>query len=451
MIDLPGSLGSGTRPELDDTAWVDVLDAVDKTYAELVDYQEQLEARNTELVSLRGFLGSIMASISDYLVVTDKDGVIADVSQSFCAALGRDKAALIGHPVDQFFEGEMRDRMLAAIDAVIKLRGETRLELDLQTVDGASPVDIRLAPRLDKRKRVSGIILTGRPLGELRRAYRELERSLDELKQAQTQLVRTEKLASLGRLLAGVAHELNNPISFVYANTHSLQKYLDRFEAYFEQVQGGASRDELIALRESLRLDRDLKNLRSAIEGAHDGAERVRDIVEDLRRLSADGSGEVAPFDLTQTAKIGADWVRRGQKRDMKITVEGEDPCVALGRVGHVQQVVMNLVQNAADAMTGVAAPEIRITLRYEGDFALLDVCDNGPGVSEELQAAIFDPFFSTKDVGKGTGLGLSISYKIAEEHGGALTYLPDQAEGACFRLSLKRAPRQAPKLGGNG
>ncbi|WP_417278909.1 ATP-binding protein [Celeribacter sp.] len=443
MTNISSRLGDELKPGFDDAAWVDVLDAVDKTYAELVDYQEQLEARNTELSTLRSFLRSIMTSISDYLVVTDKDGFVADLSQSFCAAIGGDKDALIGRPVVGFFEGEMRDRMSAAMSEVAREKVEQTFEVDLETLNGASPVDFRVAPRLDRRKRISGFILTGRPLGELRQAYHELESSHEELKQAQTQLVRTEKLASLGRLLAGVAHELNNPISFVYANTHSLQKYLDRFESYFEQVQSGASREELVALRAELKLERDLKNLRVAIEGARDGAERVRDIVEDLRRLSAEGSGEVAPFDVTQTAKIGAQWVQRGLKRQMKITVTGESSCMALGRSGHVQQVIMNLVQNAADAMEAIEAPEIQVRLSYEGDMAVMQVCDNGPGVPEDLRAAIFDPFFTTKAVGRGTGLGLSISQKIVEEHGGTLSYVQGGAKGACFRLALKRGDQR--------
>lgn len=443
MANITSRLSDGLQPGFDDAAWVDVLDAVDKTYAELVDYQEQLEARNTELSSLKSFLRSIMTSISDYLVVTDKDGFIADVSQSFCAAIGSEKDALIGRPAVEFLKGEMQTRMSDAMAEVARDKVEKTFEVDLETQEGASPVDVRVAPRLDRRKRVSGFILTGRPLGELRQAYHDLEDSHEELKQAQTQLVRTEKLASLGRLLAGVAHELNNPISFVYANTHSLQKYLDRFEAYFEQVEAGADRADLIALRKELKLERDLRNLRTAIEGARDGAERVRDIVEDLRRLSAEGSGEIAPFDLTQTAKIGAQWVQRGLKRQMKITVKGEETCIAMGRSGHVQQVIMNLVQNAADAMEGIEAPEIQVLLSYDGDMAVMQVCDNGPGVPEDMRAAIFDPFFTTKEVGQGTGLGLSISQKIVEEHGGSLTYVPDVASGACFRLALKRGDQR--------
>ena len=98
----------------------------------------------------------------------------------------------------------------------------------------------------------------------------------------------------------------------------------------------------------------------------------------------------------------------------------------------------MNLVQNAADAVAGTDAPEIRIALSREGDWAVLSITDNGPGVPPEIRQKIFDPFFTTKQVGQGTGLGLSISHKIVEEHGGALALCEQQGSGACFRLKLK-------------
>ncbi len=437
-----GKLAQTGGADLGDEVWVDVLEAVDKTYAELVDYQEQLEANSAELLTLKAFLSSIMNSISDYLVVTDKDGKIADASSSFCKAIGQKENDLIGREIGEFFQGETQSRVLEVIAKTISLRREAKIEAELHTLAGPDPVDLRIAPRLDRRRKSAGVILTGRPLGELRRAYTDLEASHEELKQTQGQLVRNEKLASLGRLLAGVAHELNNPISFVYANTHALEKYLDRFETYFERVQSGATREELVALRAELRLDRDLKNLRTAIEGARDGSERVKSIVEDLRRLSADGTGDFARFDLTETARIAANWVQRGTRNGMEVLFQGEPNCLAVGRPGHIQQVVMNLVQNAVDAVSDHQAPRVVLTLGYEGNSALLTVADNGTGVPETVAARIFDPFFTTKDVGKGTGLGLSISYKIAQEHGGSLALEASGADGATFRLCLPRGDK---------
>ena len=433
---MVGDLGIG------DQAWTDVLQAMDRTYAELVDYQEQLEARNAELTNLRHFLASIMTSISDYLIVTDRDGRIADASQSFRDALGRDIEALTGRSICTFFEGTDCDLVQAAITEVLTMRRDARISAELVTREGRDPVEFRISPRLDRRGKATGVVLTGRPMGELLRAYSELEASHSELKAAQGQLVRNEKMASLGRLLAGVAHELNNPISFVYANTHTLEKYINRFESYFERVQAGASREELSALRGELRLDRHLGNLQSAVHGAREGAERVRDIVEDLRRLSADGSGETTRFDIAETARLSANWIERGMKSEVEISFEGEPACMVLGRPGHIQQVLMNLVQNAVDAMEGMEAPAIRFHLAYEGDKAVIEVRDNGPGVAPDHAQTIFDPFFTTKEVGRGTGLGLSISHKIVEEHGGRLELVAGEGPGACFRLTLPRGDR---------
>ena len=262
-----------------------------------------------------------------------------------------------------------------------------------------------------------------------------MEKSHSALQAAQTQLVQNEKLAALGRLVAGVAHELNNPISFVYANTHALEKFTGRFETYFEAVQRGLSREALVDLRAELHLDKTVKNLRAATQGAKDGAERVRDIVEDLRRLSADGGGDPAPFDLVVTARTAADWVRRGNKTPVAVSFEGPSELLALGASGPVQQSVMNLVQNAVDALSDIADPRISLRVQARGDEAVLQVQDNGGGIGAADAPSIFDPFFTTKEVGKGTGLGLSISHKIAEDNGGRLSLLHTSAEGSCFVL----------------
>lgn len=432
----------GLETMIGDRAWADVLKAMDRTYAELVDYQEQLEARNAELLNLRHFLSSIITSVSDYLVVTDKAGIIEDASTSFCSVQGLEVSELSGRRIDEFFDGDDHRRLMDMIAETISRRQNRTLSVDLRSRAGLEPVEFRIAPRLDRRRKVTGVVLTGRPMGELLRAYAELEESHRELKETQGQLVRNEKLASLGRLLAGVAHELNNPISFVYANAHTLEKYLGRFEAYFERVQAGATREELITLRKELRLDRNLENLRHAVHGARDGAERVRDIVEDLRRLSADGSGEITRFDLVEVARLSANWIERGSKADMVISFAGEPQCMVSGRPGHIQQVLMNLVQNSVDAMSGRKSPEIRFNFFYEKENAVLEMCDTGPGIDPELAQSIFDPFFTTKEVGKGTGLGLSISHKIVQEHGGKLELLEKRGPGACFRLTLPRGDR---------
>ena len=436
MLPEPALPASGRLDHFSDDAWVEVLSAMDRTYADLVSYQEQLERQNAELQEMRTFLTAILSSVSDVLIVADRAGRVVQVSRSVGELSGGPEREVLGKPLSGLFEPAHGPILEAVLSGLRESRKSAQLEANLATTAGAEPLDISIAPRLDERGRVDGFVLTGRPMGALRKAYAELSESHDALKTAQAQLVRNEKLASLGRLLAGVAHELNNPISFVYANAHALGRYATKFETYFARVQEGAGREELIALRTELRLDRELANLREAIRGAHDGAERVRDIVEDLRRLSSDGSGEKVMFDLAETVRIAASWVMRGMKQPVTLTMEPMQSVQVRGRQGHLQQVVMNLVQNAFDALEGREDAEIRLSVTAEPGKAVLTVADNGPGVSEELRALIFDPFFTTKAVGRGTGLGLAISLKIAEEHGGGIV-LCETTKGACFRLVL--------------
>jgi two-component system sensor histidine kinase HupT/HoxJ len=418
--------------------WSDVLAAVDATYAELVAHQSQLEKQNEELAGFRRLLTSILHSIKDVMVVLDRDGVVQDASASLEHILGEENGALKGRRFVEVFSAEDREGFDAALQWLRMSKGRMAVEASVQGVDGPVPFDFGISGRYDNRKRFIGAVILGHPLGELRQAYSELAESHEALKNTQAQLVRNEKLAGLGRLLAGVAHELNNPISFVYANAHALERYIGRFETYFSEVENGASRERLIALRQELRLDRALKNLRSAIDGAKDGSERVRDIVHDLRRLSSDGANEAETFDLVDISKNAARWVERGSKSEITPQFEGEDSLMIMGNPGHVQQIVMNLVQNAMDALKGSDDPKVTLRILGTDTQAVLEVIDNGPGIAVDVAKSIFDPFFTTKPVGQGTGLGLAICHKIAEEHGGALT-LEDSDVGSTFRLAIPK------------
>ncbi|PWJ21859.1 sensor histidine kinase [Jannaschia seohaensis] len=424
---------STPRAALSDAAWSDVLSAIETTYSELASHQDKLEAQNAALDEVRRLLSSILGSVGDAMAVLGRDGRVTRASASLADRIGGDPAGL---PAADLFDPDGRATVAAALD---RLRYDPRpVSFEARLAEG-EPLDVALSPLLDGRRRLEGAVLIGRPLGEPRAAYAELETSHRQLKEAETLLVRNEKMAALGRLLAGVAHELNNPISFVYANTHALEKYVGRLETYFAHVEAGATRPELIALRAELKLDRAVPNLRHAIEGAQDGAERVRDIVADLRRLSADGTGERERFDLGQVAATAVRWIERGSGGTVP-RVDAPAPVPVHGNPGHVQQIVMNLVQNAHDALEAIERPEITVTVARDGDLAVLEVRDNGPGIPDAIAAHVFDPFFTTKPVGRGTGLGLSISNKIAEEHGGRLAVACPPEGGTVFRLELPLA-----------
>ena len=156
------------------------------------------------------------------------------------------------------------------------------------------PVSLNCTQRYSSVGKSLGVVITGRPVGELRRAYSALRQAHDDLKRTQQQLLHSEKMASLGRLVAGVAHELNNPISFILGNTHALRRYAQRLEEYLAAVHGGVGAEALADLRERLRIDRILKDLEPLIDGTIEGAERTRDIVAELveasRALAASAS-----------------------------------------------------------------------------------------------------------------------------------------------------------------
>ena len=304
----------------------------------------------------------------------------------------------------------------------------------------ASPVSLNCTPRYSGVGKMLGLVITGRPVGELRRAYQALRRAHEDLKTTQQQLIHSEKMASLGRLVAGVAHELNNPISFVYGNTVALKKYALRLARYLAAVHGDMPVDEREALRAELRIDHMLDDLPSLIDGTVEGAERTRDIVDALKRFSATDRDERRAFDLVEVVGRAVQWVCKATANRFEVKLDLPPTIEVTGSPGQLQQVVMNLVQNAADATENARERRLEISGRVEGGIGVIGFRDSGPGIPAENLHKLFDPFFTTKPVGRGTGLGLAISYGIVERHGGTLSAENHPKGGALFVLRLPLA-----------
>jgi two-component system sensor histidine kinase HupT/HoxJ len=272
---------------------------------------------------------------------------------------------------------------------------------------------------------------------ELEQAYRELQTTHDALKLTQQQLLHSEKMASLGQLVAGVAHELNNPISFVLGNTHALQKYCARLQTYLTAVHAHPSGETLQQMRRSLRIDHLLEDLPSLIEGTLEGAQRTTDIVHGLKRFSAMDTEEMAPLNLVAVIERAIHWVQKGMATPAQVHWAPTCDAQVWGNAGQLQQVVMNLLQNAFDVIRTAEGGQVRVDLQVQDKHALVTVRDNGAGISPAHLARVFDPFFTTKPVGQGTGLGLSISYGIVEQHAGQLSVRNHPQGGAEFTLKL--------------
>jgi two-component system sensor histidine kinase HupT/HoxJ len=273
----------------------------------------------------------------------------------------------------------------------------------------------------------------------LRRAYEALHRAHIDLQLAQSRLIEQEKMASLGRLVAGVAHELNNPISFVYGNIHTLDRYRGCVLAYLEAIHAGADDHEREAFRRRHKIDAILADLEPLIEGTLEGAIRISEIVKNLRRLSFSTKAPREPVALSKVVQTAAQWASRAKKARADIETKLEPDLLAMGQDGQIHSVMVNLIDNALDAVREVTLPRVFIETRSEGDLAVIEVKDNGRGVPQAIASRIFEPFFTTKEVGEGTGLGLWISYSIVLEHSGSIAFRNMPGGGASFTVRLPR------------
>lgn len=435
---------------VDESVWMDVIQKMDEVYSKLVQDEIELEQKNVELEQSQQFIFSVLSAMSDVLVVCNAQGEIEETNAALCELVGRSEATLRGQALYLLLADDGSHERTRAVlgNSNPSRRGET-VELNLLDAAGQPvPVDMNCTPRAAANGQRLGTVFVGRPTAEIKRAYTELHQTHEALKRAQQQLLHSEKMASLGRLVAGVAHELNNPISFVLGNVHALRKYSERLAAYLEAVHGGQPADQLQALQKKLRVQHILADLPSLIEGTLEGAQRTADIVSALKRFSAIDPDARQPFDLNEVVERAVHWIRKGGAAAFDLAWSPGAPCTVLGSAAQVQQVVMNLLQNAIDAATAAVddqgaprRPLVGLAIDV-GDPALptevrLHVRDNGPGIAPEHLNRLFDPFFTTKPVGKGTGLGLSISYGIAEQHGGRLTARNHPEGGAEFTLAL--------------
>jgi len=279
---------------------------------------------------------------------------------------------------------------------------------------------------------------------ELLRSNEELTRLNAKLSDAQDKLMQSEKMASIGQLAAGVAHEINNPIGFIFSNFGTLERYLsDLFQmlAAYEEAEsalaGTPTAAKLKALREKIELDFLKEDIPSLMAESKDGITRVRNIVQNLKDFSrVDTSQKWVLADLHH----GIDSTLNIVNNEIKYKAEvvkayGNLPDIEC-LPSELNQVFMNLLVNAAHAIQSDRGT-ITITTGASEETVWVEVQDTGEGIAKENLVRIFDPFFTTKAVGKGTGLGLSLSYSIVKKHHGSIDVFSEPGVGTRFRVTL--------------
>ena len=279
---------------------------------------------------------------------------------------------------------------------------------------------------------------------ELRLANERLAQANRRLEETRDQMVRAEKMASIGCIAAGVAHEINNPIGFINSNLQTLKGYVADLKPLVEQLRARCAPND--PLQDSMRrvdLDFVMQDIETLVRESEDGVRRVVKIVKDLKTYSRSDDGKAEETNLQECIEAALSLSRNETKYVADIVTELQQlPKVKCWPV-QITQVLVNLIVNAAQAIEGHGT--IWVRSRTEGEIVAIEVADSGCGIQPENLRRIFDPFFTTKDPGKGTGLGLSLSWEIVERHGGEIHVASEPGRGTTFtvRLPVRGAQEQ--------
>jgi signal transduction histidine kinase len=257
---------------------------------------------------------------------------------------------------------------------------------------------------------------------DLARKNKELAETLDKLTRAQAQLVRSEKLASIGQLVAGIAHEINNPVNAIVNTVGPLDEAVAELGSADDARRGEAADD-----------------IRDMVRVVQRGAQRTKAIVQALHNYSRTDDEHLVDFDLDRSLDDSLELLRHLLRGNVAVERSYGEVGRVRGHAGQINQVFLNLLTNAAQALAGKPDARITIETRAAGDSVVVRIGDNGPGIPADVLPRIWDPFFTTKDVGDGTGLGLSIVHELVERHGGTIEVDTQVGAGTAFTVTLPR------------
>jgi signal transduction histidine kinase len=396
----------------------------------VVEKTKELEFKTERLLAEKELLNGIIEHANFGLVAIDSAGfthLLNPLAKQFLSIEPPAAAAYHGLPYDSLLSGEARETITVLFE-------RTKLSESLQTIEFSNPLN-------DKRLGVIAypILHKGKPA-----AIVLIIHDVTETEVLQKRLLQTAKLASIGELAAGVAHEINNPLGFVISNCSTLTKYVAAIRRYVDSLELLATRvstdkvenSELVsALRKEMDTDYVMGDLAILLTETQDGLGRVAKIVSDLKRFAHPDNDTSQPSDINALIDDALNLVRNETKYCLDIQRNfGEIPVIPC-LPSQLVQVFTNMFVNAAHAAKGRGSLEI--TTSCGPCDIRVSIKDNGAGIPEKFLSRIFDPFFTTKPQGKGTGMGLSISYGIIQRHGGSITVSSTEGIGTEFIIKL--------------
>jgi PAS domain S-box-containing protein len=295
---------------------------------------------------------------------------------------------------------------------------------------------------------------------QLRRSKSELQETIKQLQKTQAQIIQSEKMASIGQLAAGVAHEINNPVAFVNSNLNTMTQYQTQLADLLQKsmkiitalTNGGdcgqlpdflvAAAADIQDLAEDVDLEFLYEDFPQLIEESLEGAVRIRKIVGDLKDFAHPGEQDRIAADINQGLDTTINIVWNEIKYKAQLIRDYGDIPPVICYPQQLNQVFMNLLVNAAQAIEKDG--EIVVKTRHDDNCVIVQICDNGCGIPEEIQPKIFDPFFTTKEIGKGTGLGLNMAYNIIKKHNGRIEVASSMGAGTTFTIILPESGVEA-------
>ena len=426
----------------------------------------------------KDYVDSILKSLTDSLIVIDPQGIVRTVNQVTCDLSGYREEELIGEYVSILFPKEEIPLKGTKLERLIKEGMLIDHETDFSTKEGLKiPVLLSGAVMRNKEGDVTNIVCIAKDVTkekgfklELVEKSKELEiknRNLiqnemalknmmydmketsDALKRAQGQLIQSEKMASVGQLAAGVAHEINNPLGYIINNLETLKKYVNKVlqtMSVYDGLKNALLRkdtekamkegEQILATEEDLNIEHIRADSGDLIKETLDGARRIESIVSDLKIFSRTGGKEKKPANINEVLKRVVNVVWNEIRYTAQLKEEyGQIPEIMCDEQ-HLYQVFVNLLINASYAVKDTEGI-IGLRTYYQNEHVCVEVTDTGGGIPEDVLGKIFDPFFTTKEQGVGTGLGLSVSHEIIEKHGGTIAVNSTVGKGTRFLVSL--------------
>jgi signal transduction histidine kinase len=436
----------------------------------------RLEERYIELQDMlmesRNSFRSVLDILYEEILAVDRKFEVISVNQAYLKQRGlRFVDVHGGNGLSErfwFFDAELidfiREETLTAFDTAkparwvrsVDVRKEAHLVYEVQFLpipgeqSAVGQVVIVLRNVTEEHRRREKIVslnqMLQQTLAELNTKNDTLEKALSRLKETQAQMIQSEKMASIGQLAAGIAHEINNPVGFVSSNLNTLGNYVEELKTIVGEYRrvlrdaattapSPAELNGVFAREADLGVDFILEDMPQLVRESREGIDRIRKIVIDLKDFAHPGEDTLKLADLNQNLDSTLNIVWNEIKYKAVVHKDyGELPQVNC-YPQQLNQVFMNLLVNAAQAIPQKG--EISIRTWAEGDDVLISISDTGCGIPSDHLSRIFDPFFTTKEVGKGTGLGLNVAYNVVSKHKGTISVESTPGKGTCFTVRL--------------